>query len=166
MKLPYRYRGAAGLALLLIVLPWMSWHYALSDSFRAWRDCVRLREAVGRVPQPDAVSVRAPLEDPALLPDGTLMTLLLPKASACGVRIRDYKPSVTAVGQGLEVHTASLTLAGPFAGILKVTYELETGVQACKPVSLCFGAAVSPDRRSRTLQATLYVEQIVEKEGL
>lgn len=42
MKLPYRYRGVTLLALLVVVLPWATWRFALYDTFAAWCDCRRL----------------------------------------------------------------------------------------------------------------------------
>ena len=42
MNLPYRYRGLGLVGLLALLLPWAAWHFALSDTFGAWRECGRL----------------------------------------------------------------------------------------------------------------------------
>ena len=44
MNLPYRYRGLSLVGLLALLLPWAAWHFALSDTFGAWRECGRLED--------------------------------------------------------------------------------------------------------------------------
>lgn len=49
MTLPYRYRGVVLLSLIVLVLPWAAWRFALRDTFGAWRDCqAALRAACRR----------------------------------------------------------------------------------------------------------------------
>ena len=54
MNLPYRYRGLSLVGLLALLLPWAAWHFALSDTFGAWRECGRLERRL------DAAAVEAP----------------------------------------------------------------------------------------------------------
>lgn len=162
MNVPYKYRGAGLLVLLLLLLPWVSWQYALRDTFGAWRDCRRLRNQMQQIVQTGRESAASPISGPALLSDGALVRELLPEASRHQVTLRDYKPLVSSRIEGLEVHTAALTMEGSYAGILRVVYHFERHFPCCKSVSLRFNGVVSPDRRRRHTEATLYIEQIVE----
>lgn len=162
MNVPYKYRGAGLLVLLLLLLPWISWRYALRDTFSAWRDCRRLRSQMQQEVPAGTEGTAAPVLGPALLPDGALVRELQSEALRNRVTLTDYKPLVSTRIEGLEVHTAALTMEGPFTGILKVVDHFERGFPACKPVSLRFEGVVSPDRRRRHTEATLYIEQIVE----
>lgn len=162
MKVPYKYRGAGFLVLMLLLLPWVSWQYALRDTFVAWRDCRRLRYQVRQTAQSGPQSTAAPVLGQALLPDGALVRQLQPEALRYRVTMKDYKPLVSIRIEGLEVHTAALTIEGPYTGILRVVHHFECNFPSCKSVSLRFAGVVSPDRRSRHTEATLYIEQIVE----
>ena len=51
MNLPYRYRGLGLVGLLALLLPWAAWHFALSDTFGAWRECGRLNGGWMRSPR-------------------------------------------------------------------------------------------------------------------
>lgn len=50
MTLPYRYRGVVLLSLIVLVLPWAAWRFALRDTFGAWRDCRRLSAQLSATP--------------------------------------------------------------------------------------------------------------------
>lgn len=50
MTLPYRYRGVVLLSLIVLVLPWAAWRFALRDTFGAWRDCRRLSAQLAATP--------------------------------------------------------------------------------------------------------------------
>ena len=49
MNLPYRYRGLGLVGLLALLLPWAAWHFALSDTFGAWRECGRLERRLAQI---------------------------------------------------------------------------------------------------------------------
>ena len=55
MKLSYKYRGAAYLFLLVVLLPWAAWYYALGDTVRAAFECRRLTARLAVAETPKAV---------------------------------------------------------------------------------------------------------------
>ena len=61
MTLPYRYRGVVLLSLIVLVLPWAAWRFALRDTFGAWRDCRRLSAQLAATPAAVQVAGYEPL---------------------------------------------------------------------------------------------------------
>ena len=87
MNLPYRYRGLGLVGLLALLLPWAAWHFALSDTFGAWRECGRLErrlDALAPTTPATGAAVPAAVEAPELILSGcsTLCGASLPPACA------------------------------------------------------------------------------------
>ena len=75
MNLPYRYRGLSLVGLLALLLPWAAWHFALSDTFGAWRECGRLErrlDALAPTTPATGATVPAAVEAPELILSGGL----------------------------------------------------------------------------------------------
>ena len=121
MNLPYRYRGLSLVGLLALLLPWAAWHFALSDTFGAWRECGRLErrlDALAPTTPATGAAVPAAVEAPELILSGGLLDSVRRFAPA-GVHTTGYVPAVTLRQDGIEIHTAQLTLTGPFAELLR-----------------------------------------------
>lgn len=163
MTLPYRYRGAVMLALLAVVLPWAAWHFALRDTFGAWRDCRRLSARLAAVvPAAGAGEPAAAVAQGAeLVLSGLLLDAVRQAAADVSVEVAGYEPLVTLRQDGLAVHTAQLTLTGGYAALLRVVGELERTLPRCRLRSL--GWRCAADRRTRRMQLTLtlYIQQII-----
>ena len=164
MTLPYKYRGFVMLAALAVVRPWTAWHFALQDTFAAWRDCrrlaARLETLAPQMAQPAAVAA----SDGELILSGGLLDTVRRAAAESKVRIAGYEPLVTAEQDGVAVHTARLTLTGGYTALVRLVDTLERTLPACRLRSLDWQTAA--DRRTRQMQLTLtlYIQQIVIKE--
>lgn len=161
MKIPYRYRGLALLALLLAVLPGAAWRLALRDTFVAWRDCRSLTRGL-------AVAERcSEASDPAsglfsAAPELVLSGRLLDSVRQCappGVEVAGYVPATTRREAGIAVRTAQITLTGGYAGLLRTLHALEGRLSCCRVRSVGWQAVVQPRTRHRQLVLTLYVQQ-------
>lgn len=161
-RIPYIYRGICYLFLLLIALPWAAWHYALGDTVRAWYDCRQLQaQSKQTALQETTHSIPLPSGRELLL-SGEVLRTLLPEAARLGVKLSDYRPVITLRQDGLEVHTARLTLSGRYTTILRTIRHLEQSVVDCRISSLQFSVTTTPDRRAARLDAALCIEQILQ----
>ena len=73
MTLPYKYRGFVMLAALAVVLPWTAWHFALQDTFAAWRDCRRLAARLETLAPQTAKPTAVAASDGELILSGGLL---------------------------------------------------------------------------------------------
>lgn len=163
MTLPYRYRGAVMLALLAVVLPWAAWHFALRDTFGAWRDCRRLcARLVATAPSAGPGEPAAAVAQGAeLVLSGLLLDAVRQAAADVFVEVAGYEPLELLRRDGLAVHTARLTLTGGYAALLRVVGELERTLPQCRLRSLGWRCAADRRTRRMRLTLTLYIEQIV-----
>lgn len=166
MTLPYKYRGVVLLILLVLVLPWAAWRFALRDTFGTWRDCRRLSAQLAAV-RPAAETGEPPLaaaQGPELVLSGLLLDSVRQAAAHVAVQVAGYEPLVTLQQDGVAVHTAQLTLTGGCTALLRVVAELERTLPRCRLRSMEWRTAT--DRRTRRIQLTLklYIQQIVLKE--
>lgn len=163
MTLPYRYRGIALLAALIVVLPWAAWRFALRDTCTAWRDCrrlaARLETFAPETVQPTVVTA----DTRELVLSGGLLDTVRRAAAEYSVQVAGYEPLITAEHDGVAVHTAQLTLTGSYVPLLRIVDTLERTLPDCRLRSLGWQAAA--DRRTRKMQLTLtlYIQQIVLK---
>lgn len=162
MNLPYRYRGLSLVGLLALLLPWAAWHFALSDTFGAWRECGRLErrlDALAPTTPATGATVPAAVEAPELILSGGLLDSVRRFAPA-GVRATGYVPVTTLRQDGIEIHTAQLTLTGPFAELLRTVETLERRLPACRLRSAGWQTATRPRTRRTQLTLTLYIQQL------
>ena len=152
MNLPYRYRGLSLVGLLALLLPWAAWHFALSDTFGAWRECGRLERRLDALAPTTGATVPAAVEAPELILSGGLLDSVRRFAPA-GVRATGYVPVTTLRQDGIEIHTAQLTLTGPFAELLRTVETLERRLPACRLRSAEWQTATR-------LTLTLYIQQL------
>ena len=61
---------------------------------------------------------------------------------------------------GIEIHTAQLTLTGPFAELLRTVETLERRLPACRLRSAEWQTATRPRTRRTQLTLTLYIQQL------
>ena len=165
MTLPYRYRGVVLLSLIVLVLPWAAWRFALRDTFGAWRDCRRLSAQLAATPAAESRGpAAAGVQGADLILSGGLLDTVRLAAAHAAVQVAGYEPLVTLRQDGLAVHTARLTLTGGCTALLRVVAELERALPRCRLRSMEWRTAT--DRRTRRLQLilTLYIQQIVLKE--
>lgn len=161
MNVPYKYRGLALFVLLVVVLPGAAWRFALSDTFGAWRECRRLERRLEILaPTRPATEAAMPsvVETPELILSGALLDSVRRFAPA-GVRATGYRPVVTLRQDGIEIHTAQLTLTGAFADLLRTVGQLERRLPACRLRSAEWCTAVQPRTRRTQLVLTLYLQQ-------
>ena len=162
MNLPYRYRGLSLVGLLALLLPWAAWHFALSDTFGAWRECGRLErrlDALAPTTPATGAAVPAAVEAPELILSGGLLDSVRRFAPA-GVHTTGYVPAVTLRQDGIEIHTAQLTLTGPFAELLRTVETLERRLPACRLRSAEWQTATRPRTRRTQLTLMLYIQQL------
>ena len=141
MNLPYRYRGLGLVGLLALLLPWAAWHFALSDTFGAWRECGRLErrlDALAPTTPATGATVPAAVEAPELILSGGLLD-----------SVRRF-----------EIHTAQLTLTGPFAELLRTVETLERRLPACRLRSAEWQTVTRPRTRRTQLTLMLYIQQL------
>lgn len=166
MTLPYKYRGVLLLTLLVLVLPWAAWRFALRDTFDAWRDCRRLSAQLA-VMTPDSEPGEfsaAAVQGAELVLSGLLLDSVRQAAADGAVQVAGYEPLVTLQQDGMAVHTAQLTLTGGYTALVRVVADLERKLPRCRLRSMVWRTAI--DRRARRTQLilTLYIQQIVLKE--
>ena len=133
MNLPYRYRGLGLVGLLALLLPWAAWHFALSDTFGAWRECGRLErrlDALAPTTPATGATVPAAVEAPELILSGGLLD------------------------------SAQLTLTGPFTELLRTVERLERRLPACRLRSAEWQTATRPRTRRTQLTLTLHIQQL------
>ena len=162
MNLPYRYRGLSLVGLLALLLPWAAWHFALRDTFGAWRECGRLErrlDALAPTTPATGAAVPAAVEAPELILSGGLLDSVRRFAPA-GVHTTGYVPAVTLRQDGIEIHTAQLTLTGPFAELLRTVETLERRLPACRLRSAEWQTATRPRTRRTQLTLMLYIQQL------
>ena len=161
MNVPYRYRGAALLTLLLLVLPGAAWRLALHDTLTAWWECRRLErrlESLDAVPTAFGPEFRPAAGMPeAILSGGLLDTLR--RMAPPSVAVAGYLPVVTLREEGIEIHTARVTLAGPFHDLLRTVEALERDLPACRLRTAEWETVAQPRTRRAQLVLTLYVQQ-------
>lgn len=165
MNLPYRYRGLGLVGLLTLLLPWAAWRFALSDTFGAWRECGRLErrlEALAPTAPATGAAMPAAVEAPELILSGALLDSVRRFAPA-GVRATGYVPAVTLRQDGIEIHTAQLTLTGPFTELLRTVETLERRLPACRLRSAEWQTATRPRTRRTQLTLTLHIQQLTLK---
>lgn len=163
MNVPYRYRGLGLLALLVVALPWMAWRFALSDTFGAWRECRRLErrlENLDAVPAASGPELRTEADMPEAILSGRLLDTLRRMAPP-SVAVAGYLPVVTLREEGIEIHTARVTLTGPFAELLRTVDALERRLPACRLRSAEWQTVAQPRTRRTQLVLTLYVQQLI-----
>lgn len=161
MNLPYRYRGLSLVGLLALLLPWAAWHFALSDTFGAWRECGRLErrlDVLATTTPATGAAVPAAIEAPELILSGGLLDSVRRFAPA-GVRTTGYVP-VTMRQDGIEIRTAQLTLTGSFTELLRTVETLERRLPACRLRSAEWQTATRPRTRRTQLTLTLYIQQL------
>ncbi len=114
MNLPYRYRGLSLVGLLALLLPWAAWHFALSDTFGAWRECGRLErrvDALAPTTPATGATVPAAVEAPELILSGGLLDSRLP---ACRLRSAEWqtvtRPRTRRTQLTLTLYIQQLTL--------------------------------------------------------
>lgn len=168
MNLPYRYRGLALVALLALLLPWAAWRFALSDTFGAWRECGRLErrlDALAPTTPAAGAAVPATVEAPELILSGGLLDSVRRFASA-GVRATGYVPVTTVRQDGIEIHTAQLTLTGPFTELLRTVETLERRLPTCRLRSAEWQTVTRPRTRKPQLVLMLYIQQLTLKSDI
>lgn len=162
MKIPYRYRGAAYLTLLVLLLPWLAWHYAFRDTLRMGLECRRLAaELAEAVPTTASTAPRrtAPTAGPELILSGMLLDTLQQRVTQHGIAVAGYVPVVTSCRENMELHTAQLTLTGRFIDLLPLLQQVEQLPQ-CRLRSAVWQSAIDRNTRQRQLSVTLYIQQI------
>ena len=161
MNVPYKYRGATLLALLLLVLPGAAWRLALHDTLTAWRECRQLErrlESLDAVPTASVPELRPASGMPeAILSGGLLDTLR--RMAPPSIAVAGYLPAVTLREAGIEVHTARVALAGPFHDLLRTVEALERDLAACRLRTVEWETVAQPRTRRPQLMLTLYVQQ-------
>ena len=162
MNLPYRYRGLSLVGLLALLLPWAAWHFALSDTFGAWRECGRLErrlDALAPTTPATGATVPAAVEAPQqILTGGQLDTVR--RVAPAGVRATGDLAVTTFRQDGIENQKAQLTLTGPFAELLRTVETLERRLPACRLRSAEWQTATRPRTRRTQLTLTLYIQQL------
>ncbi len=162
MKLPYKFRGIALLALLVVILPWAAWHFALHDTLSAWRDCRRLTTQLA------ATEPRAQEQYPAtriaeggeMLLSGLLLDSVRQSAQIHAVQVAGYEPSLTLQQDGLAIHTVQLTLSGGFKELLQVVCDIERTLPGCRLCTLQWQTVLERRTRRPQLTLTIYLQQI------
>ena len=101
----------------------------------------------------------AAVEAPELILSGGLLDSVRRFAPA-GVRATGYVPVTTLRQDGIEIHTAQLTLTGPFAELLRTVETLERRLPACRLRSAEWQTATRPRTRPTQLTLTLYIQQL------
>lgn len=169
MILPYKYRGVVLLALLVVVLPWAAWRFALRDTFGTWCDCERLTaQLASMAPRPETSQPEAAVaEGPEVVLSGQLLDVVRQTAIDLRVQVAGYEPLVSLQQDGVAVHTALLTLTGSYTSLLRVAGELERTQPQCRLRSLAWHNTIDRRTRRTQLTLTLYIQQIVlEKQQL
>lgn len=162
MNVPYRYRGLGLAALLVVVLPWTAWRFALSETFAAWRACRQLErrlEALAPATLATGTAVRPAADAPELILSGGLLDSVRRFAPAA-VGVTGYVPVVTQRQEGIAVRTAQLVLTGPFAELLRTVETLERRLPACRLRSVEWRTIVQPRTRRTQLVLTLHIQQL------
>lgn len=159
MNIPYRYRGLGALTLLLVVLPWAAWRFALHDTYDTWRECRRLERRYGTL-GPIAPETTPPAaQAPELILSGALLNTVR-RIAPHGVRAAGYISAVTLRQDDMEVHTAQITLTGSFVALLRTVEALEKRLHNGRMRSVQWHAAAEHRTRRTQLVLTLYIQQL------
>lgn len=164
MSVPYKYRGVLLLALLVVVLPFAAWRFALRDTLGVWRDCRRLTARLETLAPVTAQKAAAAVPHRELILSGGVLDTVRRAAAERSVQVAGYEPQVTEEQDGAAVHTAQLTLTGRYTELVRVVDALERALPACRLRSLAWSAQTDRRTRRTELELTLYIQQIVLKE--
>ena len=107
----------------------------------------------------DVSTLPAAVEAPELILSGGLLDSVRRFAPA-GVRATGYVPVTTLRQDGIEIHTAQLTLTGSFTELLRTVETLERRLPACRLRSAEWQTATRPRTRRTQLTLTLYIQQL------
>lgn len=165
MKLSYKYRGAAYLFLLVVLLPWAAWHYALGDTVRAAFECRRLTARLAVAETPKAVGAVDPascIDGRELILSGVLLDTLQSEIATRNLRVTGYVPVVTERQEGLELHTAQLSLTGRFTDLVRFIRHTRQTLPQCRMCAAVWLCTIDRTTRQPQLTLTLYLQQLTQ----
>lgn len=165
MKLPYKYRGIVYLFLLVVLLPWTAWHYAVGDTVRAALECRRLTARLDVAGIHTAVSAFNPTtfaHQRELVLSGVLLDTLQGEIASRNLRVTGYVPFVTEQQEGLELHTAQLSLTGRFTNLVRFIRHTQRALPQCRLCAAVWQSTTDRQTRQPQLVLTLYVQQLTQ----
>lgn len=161
MKIPYRYRGLV-LLVLLVLLPVVVWRFALRESVSTWRDVRSLSQELASTIS--STSGRDLFETSFLATSEMILSgKLLDSLRNCAstdIRVSGYIPVITQRETDMVLHTAQVTLTGPYHELLHVIHELEKKLPFCNLYSMEWRIETLYRTQSKQLFLTLYIQQL------
>ncbi len=155
--------GLAKLAVLTVGVPLLAYTYAIRPAF-ALRHTVERQAselAAARATssgKPQQAASPTPTEN--RLKTGKILHDVAPLAAAYLVTAEHFSPVLTAHSGEMELYTGELTLGGNFFALTRLLSEIEGGVGEERIVAVEYRVAEHPADRSRSLQLTLFLQQI------
>ena len=165
MKLSYKYRGIVYLFLLVVLLPWTAWHYAVEDTVRAAFECRRLTARLDVAGVQASVSAFYPAAyagQRELVLSGILLDTLQTEIAARNLRVTGYVPVVTEQQDGLELHTAQLSFTGQFTDLVRFIRHAKQTLSQCRLCAAVWQCTTDRVTRQPQLTLTLYVQQLTQ----
>lgn len=163
MKEYEKYRGLAYLTVLLLVLPYMVWSMAISETIAMWRFA---RKTTARIAlfETDTVTSAAAMAESAhgkALFEGQLIEAINPLSEKYQIKVVKFTPYISEKTDGVVLHTAELILEGSYTGLVRIIEHIESNVGQPHLVSVAFKSTRRDRSRPPVLTTTLVLQQIV-----
>lgn len=145
------------IAALFLLLPVLSWRYALRDTLHAALQIRELRTRVGPSTSADTATATPPAAAPEMLLSGELLGRL-----PDNVQVTGYAPALTERHGTPALHTAEVKMAGRFVDLLRAMHRIRCDMPECVVRSAAWELTTDRTTRSEQLTLTLYVEQLTD----
>lgn len=156
-----KYKGAAGLVVLLIVAPFVVWQHIANGTVNRWHKTGEYRRQISELRAAQSQNPIAAVDDREMILSGLIITQFLPVIESECLKIDHFSSCVSSEEDGVRAVTGQLVLEGGFIGIVRALDNFEHSFPEVKLISAHYRAARRNSRRSsNTLRCTVYFQQI------
>jgi len=161
MSMVTKYRGAAGLVLLLIVAPLVVWQHIAGGTVSHRRRTGDYRRQIAELRAAQSQSPVSVADSREMILSGLIVTRFLPVIESEGLKIDHFSSCVSSEEDGIRVVTGQLVLEGGFVGIVRTLDDFERSFPEVKLISAHYRTAKRGSRRAPdALRCTMYFQQI------
>lgn len=158
-----KYKGLAYLTLLLLVIPYLVWSMAISETVAMWRFVHKTATQIALL-EADTVTSAAAMVESAngkALFEGRLIEAINPLIEKYQIKVVKFTPYISEKSDGAVLHTAVLILEGGYTGLVRTIEHIENNVGQSRLVSVAFKSMQRDRSRPPELTTTLILQQII-----
>lgn len=158
-----RYKHRLFLAGLIIILPWIAYSYAISDTVKLYSDYKTESSAVMQLQQQSLGNKQTATTDiRELIHSAEVLDSIEPTIKQHNISVVQYAPYMTIAGDGESLSSAELTISSGFISAVKLVDYIEKHLPACRIISLNFNTVNKYGVRTGELQTKIIIQQIVK----